>query len=164
LDELRVIDHREAMALASTGADRMLAVVDGLDERDWTRPTNCAGWDVKALLSHVLGAMEGNRRLRTFMRQYLVANRVAEWARTHAQPFTLVLDGPAGATFVHGQQGVRLQRLHWMRSSSVVPYRAAPRGPISSIRRFRSNVHHRRRNRRRHLSVMCGLTNPNVDS
>jgi uncharacterized protein (TIGR03083 family) len=173
---------------------------------------------VKALLSHVLGAMEGNRRLREFVRQYLVANKaakrsgrpmidemtaaqvrahaactpaelrrrlheaaapavrgrtripgllrkvpidpgapfdgtwtlaylvdtimnrdywmhrvdlsratgsdlvltaehdgrivadvVAEWARLHAQPFTLVLDGPAGGTYVQGDQGVRLQ-------------------------------------------------------
>jgi uncharacterized protein (TIGR03083 family) len=218
LDDVRAIDHRDAMAIAATETDRMLDVVDRLDERDWTRPTDCAGWDVKALLSHVLGAMEGNRQLRTFVRQYLVANRaakrsgrpmidemtaaqvrahaecspadlrlllhegaapavrgrtripallrkmrfepgppvdgswtfgylfdtimnrdywmhrvdlaratgadlvltaehdgrivadvVAEWARMHAQPFTLVLDGPAGGTFVHGTRGVRLQ-------------------------------------------------------
>ncbi len=218
LDEVRPIDHREAMAWATTEARRLLDVVDRLDDRDWTRPTDCAGWDVKALLSHVLGAMEANRRLRAFVGQYLVANRaakrsgrpmidemtaaqvraqadcsadelrrrlhdgaapavrgrtrtpallrkmpfqpgppfagswtfgylfdtilnrdywmhrvdltratgtdlvltaehdgrivadvVAEWARMHAQPFTLVLDGPAGATFVHGQQGVRVQ-------------------------------------------------------
>jgi uncharacterized protein (TIGR03083 family) len=218
LDEVRAIDHRDAMAIASTEAGRLLDVVDRLDERDWIRPTDCAGWDVKALLSHVLGAMEGNRRLRTFVRQYLAANRaatrsgrpmidemtaeqvrahakcspadlrrllhegavpavhgrtripallrkvpftpgppidgswtfgylfdtimnrdywmhrvdltratgadlvltaehdgrivadvVAEWARRHARPFTLVLDGPAGGTFVHGQRGVPLQ-------------------------------------------------------
>ena len=32
----------------------------------------------------------------------LVSDVVAEWARTHGQPFTLVLDGPAGGTFVRG--------------------------------------------------------------
>jgi len=36
---------------------------------------------------------------------------MTEWARTHAQPFTLVLDGPAGGMFARGTQGVRLQRL-----------------------------------------------------
>ncbi len=29
----------------------------------------------------------------------LVADVVAEWARRHGRPFTLVLDGPAGGTF-----------------------------------------------------------------
>ncbi|HEV7763004.1 MAG TPA: maleylpyruvate isomerase N-terminal domain-containing protein, partial [Acidimicrobiales bacterium] len=46
--------HQEAMALATTEADRLLAVVDRLDPDDWTRPTDCTGWDVKALLSHML--------------------------------------------------------------------------------------------------------------
>jgi uncharacterized protein (TIGR03083 family) len=217
VDEIRVVDHRDAMAIAATEAERMLAAVDRLDGADWARPTDCAGWDVKALLSHVLGAMEGNRRLRVFVRQYLVANKaakrsgrpmidemtaaqvrahaartpaelrrrlheaaapavrgrtripallrkmpidpgppfgtwtlgylvdtimnrdywmhrvdlsratggdlvltaehdgrivadvVAEWARLHEQPFTLVLDGPAGGTYVRGERGVRLQ-------------------------------------------------------
>ena len=52
LVEIRGIDHREAMAMASTEAARLLDVVDRLAEHDWTRPTDCAGWDVKALLSH----------------------------------------------------------------------------------------------------------------
>ncbi|HLQ57278.1 MAG TPA: hypothetical protein VK162_23775 [Streptosporangiaceae bacterium] len=35
----------------------------------------------------------------------IVADVVAEWARTHRQLFTLTLDGPAGGTFVHGDDG-----------------------------------------------------------
>ena len=35
----------------------------------------------------------------------LVADVVAEWARRHGKPFTLVLDGPAGGTFTHGGGG-----------------------------------------------------------
>ena len=66
----------------------------------------------------------------------IVADVVAEWAQ-HAQPFTLVLGGPAGGTFVHGA-GAR----NWSStpSSSAVCSRAAPRGPDCSIRRFRSDV------------------------
>jgi hypothetical protein len=35
----------------------------------------------------------------------ILADIVAEWAATHREPFTLVLDGPAGGTFVQGTGG-----------------------------------------------------------
>lgn len=35
----------------------------------------------------------------------IVADVVAEWARAHGQPFTLVLTGPAGGTFTQGGGG-----------------------------------------------------------
>jgi uncharacterized protein (TIGR03083 family) len=38
----------------------------------------------------------------------LVADVVAEWARRHAQPFTLVLDGPAGGRWQAGTGGAAL--------------------------------------------------------
>ncbi len=94
--------HSEAMALGETEAGRLLDVVDQLRDEDWERPTDCAGWDVKALLSHVLGGMEGNARTREFVRQYLAANsaakhsggamidemtalQVADWGRFHSE-------------------------------------------------------------------------------
>lgn len=38
----------------------------------------------------------------------LVADVVADWARRHGHPFTLVLSGPAGATYVSGSTGETL--------------------------------------------------------
>lgn len=35
----------------------------------------------------------------------ILADIIAEWAATHREPFTLVLDGPGGGTFVHGTSG-----------------------------------------------------------
>jgi uncharacterized protein (TIGR03083 family) len=212
------IDHREAMAVAEVEAGRLLAVVDQLSAEDWSRPTDCDGWDVKALLSHALGAMEANASLREFVRQFrtatkaaahsgrpmidemtagqvrdhasltptemarqmhrvgakavrgrrrtpavmraapikpgapiegtwklgylldiimnrdywmhrvdltratgkelvltpthdgrIVSNVVAEWARAHGQPFSLILDGPAGGAFAQGGPGEQLR-------------------------------------------------------
>ena len=37
----------------------------------------------------------------------IVADVVAEWARTHGRPFTLVLTGPAGGTYTQGEGGER---------------------------------------------------------
>jgi len=45
----------------------------------------------------------------------ILADIIAEWAATHREPFTLVLDGPAGGTFVHGTGG---EEVH----SSVVDF------------------------------------------
>jgi uncharacterized protein (TIGR03083 family) len=39
----------------------------------------------------------------------LIADVVAEWARTHGQPFTLVLAGPAGGTYTQGDDGERYE-------------------------------------------------------
>jgi hypothetical protein len=39
----------------------------------------------------------------------IVADVVAEWALTHGQPFTLVLTGPAGNTFVQGDRGEEIR-------------------------------------------------------
>jgi uncharacterized protein (TIGR03083 family) len=215
---ITAIDHREAMTLADTESTRLVELVEQFDEHDWSCATDCDGWDVKALLSHVLGAMEANARAREFVSQFrgatkaakrsgqpmidemtaaqvrghaslspadmtrqlrevapkavrgrrrmpavmraipfkpgppidgawkvgylidtilnrdcwmhrvdltratgkelvltpehdgrIVADVVVEWARAHAQPFTLVLDGPAGGTFAAGEHGQRIQ-------------------------------------------------------
>jgi uncharacterized protein (TIGR03083 family) len=76
--KIPAIGHAEAMALAQAEAERLLDVVDQLTEDDWSRPTDCDGWDVKALLSHVLGAFEGNARAREFFRLYRYAVREAK--------------------------------------------------------------------------------------
>jgi uncharacterized protein (TIGR03083 family) len=38
---------------------RMLELIRTLDDGDWTRPTDCAAWDVRAMLGHLVGAAEG---------------------------------------------------------------------------------------------------------
>src|ERR1700733_12177828 len=72
------VTHGEAMSLAELEVARLLAAVDHLSTEDWSAPTDCAGWDVKALLSHVLGGMEGSARTREFVRQYRAATRAAK--------------------------------------------------------------------------------------
>ena len=72
------IGHDEAMSLADTEARRLLEVVDQLCEPDWSLPTECAGWDVKALLSHVLGSMERDTRFPVFVGQFVAAQRATK--------------------------------------------------------------------------------------
>ncbi len=49
----------ESSVALLTGADgRLTQLVDRLSPGDLTRPTPCAGWDVRALLSHTLQSVE----------------------------------------------------------------------------------------------------------
>ena len=52
------LEHDEAMDLADAEFALLLAAVDALDGPDWARPTDCAGWDVKAMLGHLLGMLK----------------------------------------------------------------------------------------------------------
>jgi uncharacterized protein (TIGR03083 family) len=56
--DIAPLGHEEAMDLADTEYERLLAAVDQLSSDDWARPTDCAGWDVRAMLGHVLGMLE----------------------------------------------------------------------------------------------------------
>ena len=60
----------------------------------------------------------------------ILADIVAEWAATHGEPFTLVLDGPAGGTFVQGTGGeeVRISVVDFIRT-------LAERTPASGVLR-----------------------------
>jgi uncharacterized protein (TIGR03083 family) len=58
VEAIAPLGHDEAMALATAEYDRLLAVVDDLRDDDWSRPTDCVRWDVRAMLGHILGALE----------------------------------------------------------------------------------------------------------
>jgi uncharacterized protein (TIGR03083 family) len=45
--------------LATTENARMIDLLGSLADDDWSKPTDCTGWDVRALAGHVLGAAEG---------------------------------------------------------------------------------------------------------
>lgn len=58
VSDIAAFDHDEAMAVAEVEYGRLLDTVDRLRPEDWARPTDCAPWDVKAILAHLLGMME----------------------------------------------------------------------------------------------------------
>ena len=58
------LDHKAAMQVTNVEFARMLSAVRDLDADDWARPTDCVGWDVRAVMLHLLGSAEANASLR----------------------------------------------------------------------------------------------------
>jgi uncharacterized protein (TIGR03083 family) len=58
------IDHDEAMQITEVEFDRMLHAARELEPDDWTCPTVNTGWDVRAVMLHLLGAAEANASFR----------------------------------------------------------------------------------------------------
>lgn len=63
------IGHKEAMAIAVVENAKFGAQLRSLDESDWSLPTDCALWDVRALAAHVVGSAAGQASIREFLRQ-----------------------------------------------------------------------------------------------
>ncbi|MGD9955936.1 MAG: maleylpyruvate isomerase family mycothiol-dependent enzyme [Candidatus Nanopelagicales bacterium] len=72
---LAPVDHDTWMALATTEYARLDALLRDLGPDDWAAPTDCVGWDVRATVAHLVGAAEGNARVREGVRQAAVGRR-----------------------------------------------------------------------------------------
>jgi uncharacterized protein (TIGR03083 family) len=62
------IGHAEAATLAATEFQRVIDLLRSLDPEDWTRPTACELWDVRAMAGHMLGMAEAQASVRQFLR------------------------------------------------------------------------------------------------
>jgi uncharacterized protein (TIGR03083 family) len=79
-DVVRVEDHRpiappESVQLARTETARMVALLRDLRGPDWSRPTDCTEWDVRAVAGHVLGMTETFTGLPLVVRTMVGAGR-----------------------------------------------------------------------------------------
>jgi uncharacterized protein (TIGR03083 family) len=63
------IDRLEAKHLALEEFTRFADVISDLSEEEWGRPTDCTNWDVRDLVSHVLGSADAQASFPEFLRQ-----------------------------------------------------------------------------------------------
>jgi uncharacterized protein (TIGR03083 family) len=63
------IEHREAMELTAVENERFLSLLQTLVPPDWSRPTDCTRWDVRAVVAHVLGSACAQASPREFVHQ-----------------------------------------------------------------------------------------------
>jgi len=64
------VTSAEAQQLAQEELRRLLALLETLDEADWTRPTACTEWSVRDMVAHQAGAYASGIGYRELLYQY----------------------------------------------------------------------------------------------
>jgi len=64
------IKRPEAKALAGEEFDRFARLIGGLTDEELARPTECTGWDVRAMALHILGSGEAQARVPELLHQF----------------------------------------------------------------------------------------------
>lgn len=78
------IDHDEAMRLTAAENKRFSAAIGELSTEDWSTPTDCTGWDARALVVHVIASAEAQANPVEFFRQVRAGRPLtAEIGGTH---------------------------------------------------------------------------------
>jgi uncharacterized protein (TIGR03083 family) len=75
-DQIRPIDHKEAMELTAAENARLLAQLRGLTERQWQAPTDCTGWSVRDIVVHLIASAQAQANPLEFARQALTGRRL----------------------------------------------------------------------------------------
>jgi uncharacterized protein (TIGR03083 family) len=74
---LRALDRDIAMTLAATEYDRVAVLFESLTAEQWAQPTECPGWDVRAMAGHMLGMTQMIATVPALVRQQTAAQRGA---------------------------------------------------------------------------------------
>jgi uncharacterized protein (TIGR03083 family) len=72
------LDRGVAMRLAATEYDRVVALLATLTREQWSAPTDCPAWDVRAMAGHMLGMAQMAATLRETVRQQVGSQRRAK--------------------------------------------------------------------------------------
>ncbi len=70
-------DRETAMRLAATEYERLADLLAELGADDWREPTECTGWDVRAMAGHCVGMARMMTGLRETARQTVISARAA---------------------------------------------------------------------------------------
>jgi len=84
------LDRDVAASLAVTEYARVAELLESLTEEQWRAPTECPGWDVRAMAGHMLGMIQMLASLREVTAQPL---RAAWTAKRHGGPLIDALTG-----------------------------------------------------------------------
>lgn len=66
IDQVPTLKRPESTTLAAAETAQMVELLRSLKDEDWSKPTDCPAWDVRALAGHVLGMTETFSSLKHF--------------------------------------------------------------------------------------------------
>ncbi|MGM0617419.1 MAG: maleylpyruvate isomerase family mycothiol-dependent enzyme [Actinomycetota bacterium] len=73
----RISRDTDAREVASAAYGRLVTLLERLEPADWEQPTECDGWDVAAMVGHLIGAAKAGASLRENLRQQGHGKRAA---------------------------------------------------------------------------------------
>jgi uncharacterized protein (TIGR03083 family) len=77
VEQIPPLRRPETVELAAAENHRVVELLVSLEESDWSKPTDCSLWDVRALAAHVLGGMEAFATFPEFVHQMRAAGKAA---------------------------------------------------------------------------------------
>ena len=80
VETIAPITRREAEALARTEYTRVAELLRSLDGADWSTPTDCELWDVRAMAGHSAGMMSDFTSFRSVFGRMWAASKAAKAA------------------------------------------------------------------------------------
>jgi len=119
VEQIPPLERPETITLAAAENERVLELLTALDDADWSKPTDCALWDVRALAAHVLGGMEAFATFPEFVHQMRAGKKAAG-------------DGP----FIDGMTAVQVSERARLTQAQLLE-RLANVGPRAARRRAR---------------------------
>lgn len=79
-DTIPAITRHEMQGLATTEYARIADQLRSLTSEDWSKPTDCSLWDVRAMAGHNIGMMNDFTSFRNLMRRMRAATKAAKSA------------------------------------------------------------------------------------
>jgi uncharacterized protein (TIGR03083 family) len=73
--EIPPITPGRVAEVAAAELEAAIALLEDLDDGDWARPTDCAGWTVHDLTAHLAGQYQGLASLGVYLRRHRRAHR-----------------------------------------------------------------------------------------
>jgi uncharacterized protein (TIGR03083 family) len=80
IGQIPAIERHEAATIAATEYQRFVDVLRELGADDWSTPTECPEWDVRAMAGHTVGMMRDFTSLPNLMRRMRAATKAAKAA------------------------------------------------------------------------------------
>ena len=78
IERIPAIDRHEAETIAATEYQRFVELLRALGADDWSKPTDCPAWDVRAIAGHTLAMARDFSSLPTVMRRTRAAAKAAK--------------------------------------------------------------------------------------
>ena len=130
VSDIPSISHREWGELGRAQNAALLALLAGLDEEEWRAPTDCEGWDVKDIATHVLAWAEAITSPTIYTKQWIAGIREKKSFGGNAldatNDFQIKLRRDLSTAELQERLGIHLRRQATFLARAGIPLKVVP--------------------------------------